>query len=157
MTVLSATLQSQNRNEFFNAQTFKNRALGTSLVIQWLSVCAFNAGGHRFNPWSGNRDLIYCTVRAKKKKKKCSSLPVRQIMCFQNNTFWKNSYNSCVKNNSAPSPSWYIGLYSCWIFGKDVCTSQWDKFGDIKSALLTSVERTKRRGVGDIPWISMKL
>ena len=27
---------------------------GNSLVVQWLRLCAPNAGGPSFNPWSGN-------------------------------------------------------------------------------------------------------
>ena len=27
---------------------------GTSLVVWWLRLCTSIAGGHRFNPWSGN-------------------------------------------------------------------------------------------------------
>ena len=32
----------------------KNRVLGTSLVAQWISLCAPNAGDLGFNSWSGN-------------------------------------------------------------------------------------------------------
>ena len=32
----------------------KTSALGTPLVVQWLRLCAPNAGGPGFNPWSGN-------------------------------------------------------------------------------------------------------
>ena len=32
----------------------KIHGLGTSLVVLWLRLHALNAGGLRFNPWSGN-------------------------------------------------------------------------------------------------------
>ena len=34
----------------------KNACEGSSLAVQWLRLCASNAGGTGFDPWSGNQD-----------------------------------------------------------------------------------------------------
>ena len=57
--------------------TFKKLANGTSLVIQWLRLCALSAGGPGFDLWSGNlRSRM--PIGPVKKKKKNWLISVRQ-------------------------------------------------------------------------------
>ena len=42
------------RNKSLKAFGGKKAILGTSLLVQQLRLCAPNAGGLEFNPWSGN-------------------------------------------------------------------------------------------------------
>ena len=48
----------------YNPSTFplSKYSSGTSLVVQWLKLCTDTAGGHGFDPWSGNWDpaRLYC-------------------------------------------------------------------------------------------------
>ena len=50
-------------------KSIRKEAEGTSLVVQWLRLCAPNAGGRGFKPWSGNQDPSCCTAWPKKKAK----------------------------------------------------------------------------------------
>ena len=46
-----------------------NTILGTSLMVQWLRLCASTAWGQGINPWLGNQDPGCCMAWPKKKKK----------------------------------------------------------------------------------------
>ena len=45
----------------------KNPIVGSSLVIPWLELCAFQCQGPGFSPWLGNYDPVSCVAQPKKK------------------------------------------------------------------------------------------
>ena len=50
---------------------YKNQLVGTSLVVQWLRLCAPNAGGMGLVPGWGTKILHATQLGQKKKKAKC--------------------------------------------------------------------------------------